>query len=313
MEEVLDTFSVNNITVSLIPGGCTSLIQPLDVSINRPFKDILWDVLEEWLNIIEAEEEQQLAAGECLSGSTIGWRRVLTTWAIGEAWEQFTHERREVIVKAFRVLGISLPISGCEDHEISVKGINKTYLIEGLKDWQQGGHLVGLEEGAAEEEASEEGAEEDLMELNEEEDENDVFYEHNSIDTRFNYSSSYDFDFKKLAKTTPGFVGGDLSALAAEAGAVAMRPTYETLEIPPAATGPLEGAMAAQLGDSANMDMDQVDSPPLSVPVPVPVAPRSGSLSSIQRFLKAYPDRLTEKQLDSLYIQGPVRSYGTVN
>jgi len=40
-EEVLDTFFANDITVSLIPGGCTSLVQPLDVSINRPFKDIL--------------------------------------------------------------------------------------------------------------------------------------------------------------------------------------------------------------------------------------------------------------------------------
>jgi len=39
-EEVLNTFLANNITISLIPGGCTSLVQPLDVSINRPFKDI---------------------------------------------------------------------------------------------------------------------------------------------------------------------------------------------------------------------------------------------------------------------------------
>jgi len=40
-EEVLDIFKANDITISVIPGGCTGLIQPLDVSINRPFKDIL--------------------------------------------------------------------------------------------------------------------------------------------------------------------------------------------------------------------------------------------------------------------------------
>lgn len=40
-EEVLDTLRANDITVSVIPGGCTGLVQPLDVSINRPFKDIL--------------------------------------------------------------------------------------------------------------------------------------------------------------------------------------------------------------------------------------------------------------------------------
>jgi len=44
-QEVLDTFLANDITVSLIPGGCTSLVQPFDVSINRPFKDILKVIL----------------------------------------------------------------------------------------------------------------------------------------------------------------------------------------------------------------------------------------------------------------------------
>jgi hypothetical protein len=40
-DDVLDTLRANDITVSVIPGGCTSLVQPLDISINRPFKDIL--------------------------------------------------------------------------------------------------------------------------------------------------------------------------------------------------------------------------------------------------------------------------------
>jgi len=40
-EEVLDTFCAHDITPSIIPGGCTGLVQPLDISINRPFKDIL--------------------------------------------------------------------------------------------------------------------------------------------------------------------------------------------------------------------------------------------------------------------------------
>ncbi|CAZ82793.1 unnamed protein product [Tuber melanosporum] len=51
---------------------------------------------------------------------------------------------------------------------------------------------------------------------------------------------SGDFDFKRLAKTTPGFVGADLNALTAEAGAVAMRRIYETLIIPPATIDTLE-------------------------------------------------------------------------
>lgn len=36
--EVLDTLRQHQIIPSLIPGGCTSLVQPLDVSINKPMK-----------------------------------------------------------------------------------------------------------------------------------------------------------------------------------------------------------------------------------------------------------------------------------
>ncbi|KAG0134019.1 P-loop containing nucleoside triphosphate hydrolase protein [Tuber indicum] len=82
-----------------------------------------------------------------------------------------------------------------------------------------------------------------------------------------------DFDFKKLAKATPGFVGGDLSALAAGANAVAMRRLYEALRNPIAVTDSPEATRAGG----------------------------SGLRGSIQRFLKAHPDPLTEKQIDSLF------------
>ncbi|KAG0137933.1 hypothetical protein HOY82DRAFT_535264 [Tuber indicum] len=105
----------------------------------------------------------------------IGRRRVLITWVVGKAWERFTRDRAEVVIKAFQILGISLPISGSCDHEISVKGIDKTYLVEGLKDWRQGGVELGVEdsEGDLEESTT-------VVELDEHEDENDVFCEDNS-------------------------------------------------------------------------------------------------------------------------------------
>lgn len=40
-DEVLDTLKAHDITISVIPAGCTGIVQPLDISINRPFKDIL--------------------------------------------------------------------------------------------------------------------------------------------------------------------------------------------------------------------------------------------------------------------------------
>ena len=40
-EEVLNTMKANDITVSVIPAGCTGIVQPLDLLINRPFKELL--------------------------------------------------------------------------------------------------------------------------------------------------------------------------------------------------------------------------------------------------------------------------------
>ncbi|KAG0641395.1 P-loop containing nucleoside triphosphate hydrolase protein [Tuber brumale] len=90
-----------------------------------------------------------------------------------------------------------------------------------------------------------------------------------------------DFDFKGLAKATPGFVGGDLSALAAGAGAVAMRRLCKALRNPIAVSDTLEVTRVADLGFRG----------------------------SIQRFFQAYPDPFTEKQLDSLFraIVNPIK------
>ena len=40
-DNVLDTPKAHDITLSVIPASCTGIVQPLDISINRPFKDIL--------------------------------------------------------------------------------------------------------------------------------------------------------------------------------------------------------------------------------------------------------------------------------
>ena len=39
-ETVLNLLSMHNSKVAVVPGGCTSKLQPLDVSLNKPFKQI---------------------------------------------------------------------------------------------------------------------------------------------------------------------------------------------------------------------------------------------------------------------------------
>lgn len=47
-----------NTKALLVPAGCTSLVQPLDVSLNKPFKNKMRDEWKRWLDV--PVEEQQL-------------------------------------------------------------------------------------------------------------------------------------------------------------------------------------------------------------------------------------------------------------
>ncbi|KAG0133105.1 hypothetical protein HOY82DRAFT_538386 [Tuber indicum] len=70
----------------------------------------------------------------------VGRRRIAATWAIGEAWSRFSREKEDVVRRAFRVVGLALPIDGSADIEISIKGIETDFLLQGLVNCQ-------LEEG----------------------------------------------------------------------------------------------------------------------------------------------------------------------
>ena len=48
-DDVLANLAENNISYILIPGGCTSKIQPLDVCLNKPFKAYIHGALEVYM------------------------------------------------------------------------------------------------------------------------------------------------------------------------------------------------------------------------------------------------------------------------
>ena len=138
-DQVLSTLRANDILPSMIPPGCTGLVQPLDVSVNKPFKSILRDVLDDLLDDYEVRHQVNLRELNRLDSSAIGERRILVTHAVAQAWEQFTSSQasKELVISTFRKLGLTLPIDGSCDDELSIKGIDSALLQIG--DWREGG------------------------------------------------------------------------------------------------------------------------------------------------------------------------------
>jgi len=94
-----------NTDMCVIPGGCTSRLQPADVSWNKPFKDRLRELYDEWLFSGRVEKTPK------------GNRRappkpLLLQW-IKTAWDSITPE---IVRKSFKKCGITVAMDGSEDH-----------------------------------------------------------------------------------------------------------------------------------------------------------------------------------------------------
>lgn len=59
-DAVLDTLCSHDIIPAMIPPGCTGLMQPLDVAVNKPLKDILRVLVEDALDLFEARSGEDL-------------------------------------------------------------------------------------------------------------------------------------------------------------------------------------------------------------------------------------------------------------
>ena len=57
---------------------------------------------------------------ECLMLRTD--KRTMTKHIVGDAWEQFCKDKKDIICKAFRIVGITLPIDDSQDHRLQIKG-----------------------------------------------------------------------------------------------------------------------------------------------------------------------------------------------
>jgi hypothetical protein len=112
---VLRVLKANRTTVSVVPGGCTGMVQVLDVSLNKPLKDLIKQEQDDHYdrNIEEWQQEKY----------NIGERRILLTHWVAKAWKRLHLEYKDTIVQTFRNVGLALNPDGSEDIELKIKGI----------------------------------------------------------------------------------------------------------------------------------------------------------------------------------------------
>jgi len=102
--EVLNTLISHDIIPSMVPGGCTGLVQPLDISVNQPFKNIFRNLLDDARDTYE--KQHQLSLWELLQSNLVAiaeWR-ILVTWAVCEAGERFCLKHNDLVINTFRKL-----------------------------------------------------------------------------------------------------------------------------------------------------------------------------------------------------------------
>ena len=88
--------------------------EPLDVSINKPFKHATREQFEKHLS-----ENLHLYTENKLP---VSGKRVLTTKWVAEGWEKVS-QNKEIIKRSFVKCSISHNLDGTEDNDINIEGI----------------------------------------------------------------------------------------------------------------------------------------------------------------------------------------------
>ena len=106
-DKVKDAFKRYNTTIVVIPGGCTSVLQPLDVSVNKPVKSILWQSWEQYMLEQSENDSTKIPPPS---------KQLIVKWI--EAANNTLDANVCIVKKAFLITGLSSSLGGHEDHLI---------------------------------------------------------------------------------------------------------------------------------------------------------------------------------------------------
>ena len=112
--KVLNALEACKTTVVLVPPGCTSLVQPLDVVVNGKFKQIV--------DRLQTEHMQQNLDQYVNNSLSASQRRILITGWVGAAWAEVCLNK-DMVKRGFQKCGISVPINGSGDEAINIHGL----------------------------------------------------------------------------------------------------------------------------------------------------------------------------------------------
>ena len=110
-----------NTSVVSIGGGLTSVLQPLDLVVIRPFKHRVDEIFNQHLSSnLDAYTNITIPAG----------KRILMTQWIGQSWMEVMASLRPTIQRVFITPGISVVADGSEDDIFAIQAIeNYTYAV----------------------------------------------------------------------------------------------------------------------------------------------------------------------------------------
>lgn len=114
-DEIISLLSKHHSRVALIPGGCTSKLQPLDVSLNKPFKQVC---RQEFQTYCRSQLATKSSSADRLKTAS---KQEICQWVVKA--QNYLSAHPEMITKSFKVTGISLALDGSEDHLFRNKDI----------------------------------------------------------------------------------------------------------------------------------------------------------------------------------------------